>query len=220
MGGLVERDDDGRDAVTGESVSAGFRGSGSRFEVRVLSFGGPKGQPSNPEPEPEPRPRLDSDLEPRTQTLVHCCRCGVVVGPVVGGAREVADSGVHGCRDGTSCGRFCEASKSTATSRSRRAPAARCCAPGSGRAGPGTRGSSSVMPAWNFFSSASRRRSARARDARVASTRLVLVCTCRANSRICVATCSSWLCDLLAATAGPAAVRARARPRQFDRPIG
>ena len=45
-----------------------------------------------------------------------------------------------------------------------------------------------VMPAWNFFSSASRRFSASARDARVASTRLLLVVTVRATSRTSVAT--------------------------------
>ena len=44
------------------------------------------------------------------------------------------------------------------------------------------------MPAWNFFSSASRRFSASARDERVASTRLALVVTVRAVSRTSVAT--------------------------------
>ena len=45
-----------------------------------------------------------------------------------------------------------------------------------------------VMPAWNFFSSASSRFSASAREARVASTRLPLVCTLRAKLRTCVVT--------------------------------
>ena len=57
------------------------------------------------------------------------------------------------------------------------------------------------MPAANFFSAASRRRTASSRATRVVSTRFWLVCTCLATSRTWVAIWSSrflscvWACS-------------------------